>query len=593
MDSLIALGSTAAVAYSIASVYGIGVALAQGDKLAAHALSANLYFESAAMILSLITLGKFFEARAKGRTSEAISKLINLAPKTALIERNGVESEVPLENVNVGDLVIVKAGQSFPVDGKIIEGTAFVDEAVLTGESMPVEKRVGDLVMGATINKSGFAKVEVLKVGEDTALAQIIRLVDEATSSKAPIAKMADTVSGVFVPIVIVIALVTGAAWLIAGYGTPFALSCAIAVLVISCPCALGLATPTAIMVGTGRGAVNGILIKSAEAFETASRVNTVILDKTGTITEGKPVVTDIIAVSDQHDLLTVAGSLEKKSEHPLGEAIVQRAQSENIEFREVSDFRQIPGEGVSGTIDGVIYYAGNAKLMERAAVSMNQYQDKCASLANAGKTPLYFAKEKTLLGLIAVADVVKTTSAQAISALRDMGIETIMLTGDNTRTAAAIMKQVGVDRMVAEVFPQDKEQEVRKLQDSGKKVAMVGDGINDAPALVRANVGVAIGAGTDIAIESADVVLMKSDLLDVPKAIQLSQAVLRTIKQNLFWAFFYNVIGIPIAAGIFYSTWGLKLSPIIGAAAMSMSSFFVVMNALRLRMFKPRFVCK
>lgn len=591
MDSLIALGSTAAVAYSIGSVYGIGIALAQGDTHAARMLSMNLYFESAAMILTLITLGKFFEARAKGRTSEAISKLVNLAPKTAVVERNGFELEVPLEEVNVGDVVIVKAGQSIPVDGRIVEGEAFVDESVLTGESMPVEKRAGDLVMGATINKSGFAKVKVLKIGEDTALSQIIRLVDEATSSKAPIAKLADKVSGIFVPIVIAIAIVTGLAWFIAGYGFSFALSSAIAVLVISCPCALGLATPTAIMVGTGRGAANGILIKSAEAFEIASRTNTVILDKTGTITEGKPVVTDIIAESDVLELLTIAGSLEKKSEHPLSEAIVQKALYEGIDFKNVSDFKQFPGEGVSGLIDGVVYYAGNAKLMNRAAVPMEQHQGRGKALANVGKTPLYFAREGVLLGTIAVADVVKKTSAQAIQVLRDMGIETVMLTGDNSRTAEAIIKQVGVDRMIAEVLPQDKEQEVRKLQESGQKVAMVGDGINDAPALARADVGVAIGAGTDIAIESADIVLMKSDLLDVPKAIQLSRAVLRTIKQNLFWAFFYNIIGIPIAAGVFYAAWGLKLSPMIGAAAMSMSSIFVVTNALRLRMFRPRVV--
>lgn len=588
MDSLIAIGSTAAVVYSIGAVYAIGIALAAGDGAAARSYAMNLYFESAAMILTLITLGKFFEARAKGRTSEAISKLVNLAPKTAVVERDGVEEILPLEEVRVGDVVIVKAGESVPVDGRIIFGDAFVDESVLTGESMPVEKKVGDQVMGATINKSGFAKIEALKVGEDTALAQIIKLVDEATSSKAPIAQLADKVSGIFVPIVILIALVTGAAWLIAGYGFTFALSNAIAVLVISCPCALGLATPTAIMVGTGRGAANGILIKSAEAFEIASRVGTVVLDKTGTITEGKPTVTDIVS-DDPQGLLALAAAIEKKSEHPLGEAIVRKAQEDGINaLPEVTDFKQTPGEGIQGVIAGKTIYAGNAKLMARAGAQDASFDDIGAALANDGKTPLYFAEDNRFLGVIGVADVVKKTSAQAIKALEGMGIESVMLTGDNQRTATAIMKQVGLKNMVAEVLPQDKEREVRKFQDDGKKVAMVGDGINDAPALARADVGIAIGAGTDIAIESADIVLMKSDLLDVPKAIQLSRAVLRTIKQNLFWAFFYNVIGIPIAAGAFYTLWGWRLSPMIGAAAMSMSSIFVVTNALRLRMFKP-----
>ncbi len=588
MDSLIALGSSAAVVYSIGAVYGIGLALADRDTGVAHALSMNLYFESAAMILTLITLGKFFEARAKGRTSEAITKLVNLAPKTATVLRDGVESSIPLEEVRAGDVVIVKAGESFPVAGRIIEGDAFVDESVLTGESMPVEKRIGDSVMGATINKSGFAKVEALKVGEDTALAQIIRLVDEATSSKSPIAKLADKVSGIFVPVVIAIALVTGIVWYASGYGFSFALSTAIAVLVISCPCALGLATPTAIMVGTGRGAANGILIKSAEAFEIASKIGTVVLDKTGTITEGEPVVTDVVTEMDPKELLSIAGSLEKKSEHPLGDAIVQKAQAEGVAFQGVTEFKQIAGEGITGTIGSITYYAGNARLMKRAEIQSANLLDKGDILAADGKTPLYFAMRGKLLGIIAVADVVKRSSAQAILVLRDMDIKTTMLTGDNTRTATAIMKQVGVDAMIAEVLPQDKEQEVRKLQDAGQKVAMVGDGINDAPALARADVGIAIGAGTDIAIESADIVLMKSDLLDVPNAIQLSRAVLRTIKQNLFWAFFYNVVGIPIAAGVFYTAWGLKLSPMIGAAAMSMSSVFVVTNALRLRLFKP-----
>lgn len=535
MDSLIAIGSSAAVAYSVAAVYGIELAMGRGDADAAHRLSMNLYFESAAMILTLITLGKFFEARAKGRTSEAITKLINLAPKTATVERNGVESSVPLEEVRAGDIVIVKAGETIPVDGEIVDGDAHVDESALTGESMPVEKGVGDQVMGATINRAGYAKVRALKVGEDTALAQIVRLVDEATSSKAPIAKLADKVSGVFVPVVIVIAVATGFGWYIAGYGLAFALSCAIAVLVISCPCALGLATPTSIMVSTGRGAANGILIKSAEAFEIASRVDTVVLDKTGTITAGKPVVTDILPEAGKEELLSIAASLERKSEHPLAEAIVRQAEEEGVTLREVSGFKQIPGEGIMGVIAGVAYYAGNAKLMAHASVATDAILNKGADLANEGKTPLYFAAEGVFLGIIAVADVVKPTSAQAVRALREIGTEAVMLTGDNARTAAAIAGQVGIERMVAEVLPQDKEREVRKLQEAGRKVAMVGDGINDAPALARADVGIAIGAGTDIAIESADIVLMKSDPLDVPGAIQLSRAVLRTIRQNLF----------------------------------------------------------
>ncbi len=588
MDSLIAIGSSAAIVYSVGVIYAIAIAFVEGDISIARSHAMTLYFESAAMILTLITLGKFFEARAKGRTSEAISKLVNLAPKTAVVERDGSEQTVPLEEVRPGDVVIVKAGESIPVDGRIIEGDAFVDESVLTGESMPVEKKVGDQVMGATLNKTGFAKIEALKVGEDTALAQIIKLVDEATSSKAPIAQLADKVSGIFVPVVIIIAIITGAAWLIAGYSFTFALSNAIAVLVISCPCALGLATPTAIMVGTGRGAANGILIKSAEAFEIASRVGTVVLDKTGTITEGKPTVTDIVS-EDPKGLLTFAAALEKKSEHPLGEAIVRKAGEDGINLLpEVSDFKQTAGEGIQGVIAGKTIYAGNAKLMARAGIQASSIDATGSALANDGKTPLYFAEDNRFLGIIAVADVVKKTSAQAVRVLDNMGIESGMLTGDNQRTAAAILRQVGLKNMVAEVLPQDKEREVRKFQDGGKKVAMVGDGINDAPALARADVGIAIGAGTDIAIESADIVLMKSDLLDVPKAIQLSRAVLRTIKQNLFWAFFYNVIGIPIAAGVFYTVWGWRLNPMIAAAAMSMSSIFVVTNALRLRMFKP-----
>ncbi len=588
MDSLIAIGSGAALVHSVGALYAIGGALAGGDAHAAHMLSMNLYFESAAMILTFIALGKFFEARAKGRTSAAIAKLAALAPKTAVVERNGVETSVPLEEVRAGDIVIVRAGERFPVDGRMIGGEAFVDESILTGESMPVEKRAGDQVMGATINASGYARFEALRVGGDTALAHIIRLVDEATSSKAPIAGLADRVSGVFVPVVIVLALATGLYWHFAGQELSFALSSAIAVLVISCPCALGLATPTAIMVGTGIGAANGILVKSAGAFEAASRIQTVVLDKTGTLTEGKPVVTDIATAMEEREFLAIAGAIEKKSGHPLGDAVVRRAEAGQVALRDAVDFQERAGEGVTARVDGVLWHAGNARLMARASVPEREFGETGAALAGEGKTPLYFAREGRLMGVIAVADAVKKTSAQAVRVLRGMGVETVMLTGDNRATAEAIGKQVGIDRLMAEVLPGDKEREIRALQEGGRKTAMVGDGVNDAPALARADVGIAIGAGTDIAIESADIVLMKSDLLDVPAAIRLSRAVLGTIRQNLFWAFLYNVIGIPVAAGVLHPSWGVRLSPEIAAAAMSMSSLFVVTNALRLRRFNP-----
>jgi len=591
MDSLIAIGSGAAAVYGIYAIYKIGIGMGHGDMEMVHTFMMDLYFESAGMILTLITLGKTLEARAKGKTSDAITKLMNLAPKVATVERDGQAFQIPVEDVQLGDILIVKAGESIPVDGIVVEGNSSVDESALTGESIPVEKHIGDKVIGATINKSGFLRMQAAKVGDDTTLAQIIRLVDEATSSKAPIAKLADKVSGVFVPIVIAIAAVSTIAWLLAGYGLEFALSIGISVLVISCPCALGLATPTAIMVGTGKGAVNGILIKSAEALETAHSIDTVVLDKTGTITQGRPVVTDVLLGGEipREELLQVAASLERLSEHPLADAIVAEAEKTGYPALSVSDFRQIPGQGITGTMYGDLILAGNRRLMEAHNISGGALMAQGEELASDGKTPLYFAKEGKLLGVIAVADVVKPTSARAVAELSGMGIEVVMLTGDNAKTAEAIRRQVGVDRVVAEVFPQDKEQEIRRLQSEGKKVAMVGDGINDAPALARADVGIAIGAGTDIAMESADIVLMKSDLLDVVTAIQLSKATIRNIKQNLFWAFIYNIIGIPVAAGLFFIPFALKLNPMIGAFAMSFSSVFVVTNALRLRWFKPK----
>lgn len=591
MDSLIAIGSTAAMVYGIIAIYMIGYGLGHGDSEMVSRYSMDLYFESAAMILALITLGKYLETRSKGKTSEAITKLMDLAPKTALVERGGTEIEIPVEEVAVGDMVIVKPGQSIPVDGEIAEGSSAVDESALTGESIPVEKHPGDRVIAATINKSGWFKFRATKVGGDTTLAQIIALVEDAANSKAPIAKLADKVSGIFVPVVIGIAVLAAAAWLVAGYSVEFALSTGIAVLVISCPCALGLATPVAIMVGTGKGAENGILIKSAEALETAHTINTVVLDKTGTITEGKPRVTDLVtAPGVEEDLLiSAAASIEKPSEHPLAEAIVEEASARGLLLRGVTGFSAVAGQGIEARIDGKRFLAGNLKMMRENGVPTDGFEQKGETLSEQGKTPLYFAAEGRMLGLVAVADTVKPTSRAAIDAFKSMGIDVVMLTGDNRRTAEAIRRQLGIDRVVAEVLPQDKEREVSAIQQTGKKVAMVGDGINDAPALTRADVGIAIGAGTDVAIESADVVLMKSDLLDAVTAIELSRAVIRNIKQNLFWAFFYNTIGIPLAAGIFFPLFGLRLNPMFGAAAMSLSSVCVVSNALRLKLFQPR----
>ena len=584
MDSLIAIGSGAAFAYGIIAIYCIGYGLGHGDKEFAHSYMINLYFESAAMILALITLGKFLESRAKGKTSQAIEKLIDLSPKTAVVIRDGKEVTVGVDDVQIGEIVVVKAGQSVPLDGVIVEGNGAIDESAITGESIAVEKNIGDKVIGATINKSGYFKFKVEKIGEDTALSQIIHLVEEASASKAPIAKLADKVSGIFVPVVISIAVITIIVWLLLGKGVSFALSMGISVLVISCPCALGLATPTAIMVGTGKGAQYGILTKSAESLETAHQVDTVVLDKTGTITEGKPSVTDIapVGISDK-ELLQIAASIEYLSEHPLAKAIVEKA--DGLGFSDVADFEQIVGQGVKGNVDGKKVLAGNYKMMRENNIEVSEDE----IFANDGKTSLYFAVDNKFVGIIAVADTIKATSRQAIEDMRNMGLDVIMLTGDNAVTANAIKNKLSLSSAVAEVLPSDKEDEVRKLQQNGHKVAMVGDGINDAPALTRADVGIAIGAGTDIAIESADIVLMKSDLQDVVTSIELSHSVIKNIKENLFWAFFYNALGIPIAAGVLYGIAGLKLNPMIAALAMSFSSVFVVSNALRLRFFKPK----
>lgn len=592
MDSLIAIGSAAAVVYGLVAIYGIGYGLGHGDMELVGHYHMDLYFESAGTILTLITVGKYLETRSKGRTSDAITKLLDLAPKTAVVERDGEEIEVPVEEVVVGDTVVVRPGGRIPVDGVILEGNAALDESALTGESLPVEKGPGDKVISASINQSGYLKCKALKVGDDTTLAQIVQLVEDANASKAPIAKLADKVSGVFVPVVITIAVVAAAVWLLLGYPVDFALSIGIAVLVISCPCALGLATPTAIMVGTGKGAENGILFKSAESLEVAHTVNTVVLDKTGTVTEGKPEVTDLLPApgADPRELLRVAAAAERPSEHPLAAAILRRAGAQGLEPDAAADFATVPGQGVTGKVDGKPVLAGNLRMMEANGLSADRFGVDADALANQGKTPLFFARDGEPLGVIAVADVVKPTSRAAIEEFKALGVDVVMLTGDNKRTAEAIRGQLGIDRVVAEVLPQDKEREVAALQQAGKKVAMIGDGINDAPALARADVGVAIGAGTDIAIESADVVLMKSDLLDVVTAFQLSRSVIRNIKQNLFWAFFYNSIGIPLAAGVFYTLLGWKLNPMFGAAAMSLSSFCVVSNALRLKLFKPKF---
>ena len=592
MDSLIAVGSAAAVVYGIAAIFQIGYGLGHGDMARVEQWSMDLYFESAGMILTLITLGKFLETRSKGKTSQAISRLMDLAPKTAVVLRDGREVELPVEEVAVGDLLLVRPGQSIPVDGIVVEGASAVDESALTGESLPVDKGPGDKVAAASINKSGSFTFRATRVGDDTTLAQMIALVDEAASSKAPIAKLADKVAGVFVPVVMTIAAVTAVVWLIVtGGDITRALTAGVAVLVISCPCALGLATPVAIMVGTGKGAENGILIKSAEALETLHTIKTIVLDKTGTVTQGTPRVTDLYPCegTTPEELLCVAASLEKPSEHPLAQAIVAEAEERGIPLVPVEGFQAVHGKGVQASLQGSGFLAGNRALMEEHGVDLGAERLLADSLAENGKTPLYFAQDGKLIGVVAVADTVKPTSAAAIAAFRDMGIDVVMLTGDNRRTAEAIGRELGVTNVIAEVLPQDKERVVAGLQQEGKRVAMVGDGINDAPALARADVGIAIGAGTDVAIESADIVLMKSDLMDAVTAVELSKATIRNVKENLFWAFCYNTIGIPLAAGVFYPILGWQLSPMFGAAAMSLSSVSVVTNALRLKLFKPK----
>ncbi|WBW98077.1 heavy metal translocating P-type ATPase [Oceanirhabdus sp. W0125-5] len=583
MDTLIAIGSSAAYLYGIYAV--IMIALGDTDYVM------QLYFESAAGILTFITLGKSLEARSKGKTSEAIKKLMGLQPKTAIIIKDGIEEEISIDDVEVGDIILVKPGEKLPVDGVVTEGKTSIDESMLTGESIPVEKSVDSKVIGASINKNGVIKYRATKVGGDTALAQIIKLVEEAQGSKAPIAKLADIISGYFVPTVIVLAVLGGLGWLIAGYSISFALKIFIAVLVIACPCALGLATPTAIMVGTGKGAQYGVLIKSGEALETAHKLNYIIFDKTGTITEGKPKVTDIIANGEysNEDILKISASIEKGSEHPLGEAIVREANEQKVELWNGEDIKAVPGHGIEGVVNGKKVLFGNIKLMNDRNIEVERLKERAEQLASQGKTPMYIAIEEKIAGIVAVADTVKESSKRAIEKLHGMGIGVAMITGDNKRTAHAIAKEVGIETVLAEVLPEHKAEEVKKLQKDNTKVAMVGDGINDAPALAQADIGIAIGSGTDVAMESADIVLMRSDLMDVPTAIELSKKTVVNIKQNLFWAFIYNIIGIPIAMGVLYIFNGPLLNPMFAAAAMSLSSVSVVSNALRLKGFKPK----
>ncbi|MDO4155184.1 MAG: heavy metal translocating P-type ATPase [Oscillospiraceae bacterium] len=589
MDTLIALGSAASFCYSLYATFAIAYDIGKMDMDAAHSHMNQLYYESAGMILTLISLGKFLEARSKAKTTDAISSLVKLTPQTALVRRNGIEQEIPTASIQVGDTILVKTGAAIPADGTVLTGQGSVDESALTGESLPVEKQSGDRILSATVCRSGYLEYRAEQVGADTTLSQIIKLVEEAGSSKAPIARLADKISGVFVPIVIGIAIITLIVWLLTGNPFHMALKAAVSVLVISCPCALGLATPTAIMVGTGQGAKNGVLIKSAESLETAHSVKTVVLDKTGTLTEGVPTVMDVLpeetVSADQ--LLSIAYALEQPSEHPLAAAIVTHCKTNTIPLQAVEQFTQIAGQGVSGIVNGIPCLGGNRKMMQENDISLPE-SAKSDVFAKEGKTPLYFAANGKLLGILTAADPIRQTSRNAVAAMQKMGLDVILLTGNNQLTAEAIAKQAGIPHVIAEVLPQDKAMQIKQLQAKGKKTAMIGDGINDAPALAQADVGIAIGAGTDAAIASADIVLMRNNLQDAVTAIQLSRATIRNIKQNLFWAFIYNLIGIPIAAGVFYPILGWELNPMFGAAAMSFSSIFVVGNALRLRRFRP-----
>ena len=589
MDSLVAIGSLAALVYGIFAIYMMAYGFGQGDMELVDAYRHNLYFESSAMILTLITVGKYLEEKSKNKTRSSLANLMDLAPKMATVIEDGEEVVKNIEDVRVGDILLVRPGESVAVDGKVIEGASSLDESAVTGESIPVQKSVGDRVISASINTTGSFKFQAEKVGEDTTISQIIKLVDEANQSKAPIAKLADEIAGVFVPAVLIIAALTFGVWMALGYGFENALNFAISVLVISCPCALGLATPVSIMVATGKSADFGLLFKNAEVLENLHKIDAIVMDKTGTITEGKPKLTDILTDLDQDEFLKIAASIEKNSQHPLATAILNYAHEKNIKISEVKNFDSVSGRGLSADLGGKKYFAGNREFMEEEKIDLKDYEKKAEKLAGEGKTSMYFANESEVLGIISVKDLPKKSSKDAIKLLRGMGKKIIMLTGDNEKTAEAIADEIGVDQTLAGLLPQDKNKEIDKIQKSGKKVLMIGDGINDAPSLAKADIGMAIGHGTDVAIESSDVVLMRSDLLDVVSALELSSATIKNIKENLFWAFFYNTIGIPLAAGLLYPHFGIKLSPMFGAFAMSMSSVFVVNNALRLRRFKPR----
>lgn len=589
MDSLVAIGSLAALVYGIFAIYMMAYGFGQGDMELVDAYRHNLYFESSAMILTLITVGKYLEEKSKNKTRSSLANLMDLAPKMATVIEDGEEVVKNIEDVRVGDILLVRPGESVAVDGKVIEGASSLDESAVTGESIPVQKSVGDRVISASINTTGSFKFKAEKVGEDTTISQIIKLVDEANQSKAPIAKLADEIAGVFVPAVLIIAALTFVVWMALGYGFENALNFAISVLVISCPCALGLATPVSIMVATGKSADFGLLFKNAEVLENLHKIDVIVMDKTGTITEGKPILTDIVTDLDEDNFLKIAGSIEKNSQHPLASAIINYAQENDIDLEEITNFNSVSGRGLNGEIAGNKYLAGNLEYMLEEKIDLKDFKSKAEELAGEGKTSMYFANESEVLGIISVKDLPKESSKDAIKLLRDMGKKIIMLTGDNEKTAEAIADEIGVDQTLAGLLPQDKNKEIDKIQKSGKKVLMIGDGINDAPSLAKADIGMAIGHGTDVAIESSDVVLMRSDLLDVVSALELSKATIKNIKQNLFWAFFYNTIGIPLAAGLLFPAFGIKLSPMFAALAMSLSSVFVVNNALRLRRFKPR----